>query len=69
MCEILQEMDKCRQKFRNKQTERDAVLLKTMYRIYPENCATPTWLKCAITRVSDDLTFSTYAEVWEYLKD
>ena len=52
MCDILKEMESSRQKFRNKQTERDATLLKTMYRIYPENCATPTWVKLCW-----DLTF------------
>ena len=43
-------------------SQRDAELLKAMYKIYPENCATPFWIKTAITRVTDDMAFSTAAE-------
>jgi len=61
-CMILNKMKNHRQTIRNKQTQRDAELLLAMYKIYPENCATPFWVKTAITRVTDDTTFSTAAE-------
>jgi len=59
---ILNKMAQGRQTIRNKQTQRDADLLKAMFKIYPENCATPFWIKTAITRVTDDMAFSTAAE-------
>ena len=43
-------------------SQRDAELLKAMFKIYPENYATPFWVKTAITRVTDDMAFSTAAE-------
>jgi len=61
-CMILNKMKSGRQQIRNKQTQRDAELLLAMYKIYPENHATPFWIKTAITRVSDDMAFSTAAE-------
>ena len=59
---ILNKMAQGRTQIRNKQTQRDADLLKAMFKIYPENCATPFWIKTAITRVTDDMAFSTAAE-------
>ena len=64
MNNILTQMNKRRSKLRSKKLENDVDLIKTMYKIYPEDAIVPSWLKKGMCRIHHDENFQNFARVW-----
>merc|ERR1712233_3209 len=51
---------------KNKKIQPDAELIRTMYKIYPEECNIPKWMKKGMSRIHHDGNFQNYArDYWE----